>query len=70
MKKPSIPTPQNSTDLETFEQKIRRGLDLSFERLLQAKAKEDGELVLYRDGKIVHVKARDLLREREQAAAH
>jgi len=60
----------NRIDLDEFERKIRKGLALSEERLLQAKAKEDGELVLYRDGKIVHVKARDLLREREQATAH
>jgi tRNA(Phe) wybutosine-synthesizing methylase Tyw3 len=56
-------------DLDEFEQKIRKGLALSEERLLQAKAKEDGELVLYRNGQIVHVKARDLLREREQIAS-
>ena len=44
--------------------KIVKGVDLAYQRLLIVKAKEDGELVFSRDGKIVKVKARDLLNER------
>jgi len=40
--------------------KILRGIDLAYTRLLIAKQKEDGELVISRKGQIVRVKARDL----------
>ena len=40
--------------------RIIRGIDLAYERLLIAKQKEDGELVISRNGEIVRVKARDL----------
>ncbi len=40
--------------------KIIRGIDLAYYRLLIAKQKEDGELVISRNGEIVRVKARDL----------
>jgi hypothetical protein len=40
--------------------KIIRGIDLAYNRLLIAKQKEDGELVISRNGEIVRVKARDL----------
>ena len=59
----------NSLVQEDVLDKIWRGLDLSEERLLIAKAKNDEELVLDRDGKIVYVKARDLLRERNLSSA-
>jgi hypothetical protein len=40
--------------------KIIRGIDLAYKRLLAAKQKEDGELVISRDGKVIKVKARKL----------
>ena len=40
--------------------KILKGIDLAYTRLLIAKQKEDGELVFSQKGKIVRVKARDL----------
>jgi hypothetical protein len=40
--------------------KIIRGIDLAYNRLLIEKQKEDGELVISRNGEIVRVKARDL----------
>jgi len=40
--------------------KILKGIDLSYNRLLIAKQREDGELVISRNGEIVKVKARDL----------
>ena len=41
--------------------KIYKGIELSYEKLLISKQKEDGELVIFRDWKIVKVKASELL---------
>jgi hypothetical protein len=40
--------------------KILQGIDLAYQRLLSEKQKEDGELVISRDGKVIKVKAREL----------
>lgn len=40
--------------------KITEGVKLAIRRLIERTKKEDGELVISRDGKIVRVKARDL----------
>ncbi len=50
-------TEKNVKDLRN---KILKGIELAYTRLLIAKQKEDGELVISRNGKIVRVKARDL----------
>lgn len=50
-------TKENIKDLRS---KILQGIDLAYTRLLIAKQKEDGELVISRNGEIVKVKARDL----------
>jgi predicted ABC-type ATPase len=44
----------------TLREKILKGTQISFQRLLERTEKEDGYLVISRDGKIVRVKARDL----------
>jgi hypothetical protein len=41
-------------------EKVTEGVKLSIERLIEKTKKEDGELVISKDGKIVRVKARDL----------
>ena len=41
--------------------KILKGIELAYQRLLISKQKEDGELAISRDGKIVRVKASELL---------
>lgn len=46
----------------TFKKKLRKGLDLSFERLLETKKKTDGILVFSRNGKIIRIKARDFIK--------
>ena len=48
---------ENINDLRT---KILQGINLSYRRLLATKQKEDGELVISRNGKIVRVKAKEL----------
>lgn len=50
-------TRENIKDLRT---KILQGIHLSYKRLLASKQKEDGELVISRNGKIVRVKAKEL----------
>ena len=40
--------------------KITKGVKLSIERLIERTKKEDGELVISQNGKVVRVKARDL----------
>ncbi|MCL6103141.1 MAG: hypothetical protein M1292_11785 [Bacteroidetes bacterium] len=50
-------TKENVKDLRT---KILKGLELAYSRLLSSKQKDDAELVISRNGKIVKVKAREL----------
>lgn len=50
-------TKDNVKDLRA---KIILGLDLAFKRLLSSKQKEDADLVISRNGKIVRIKAREL----------
>ena len=48
-------------EVQQMEENILRGVALAYERLVEQKKKEDGELVFAReDGKIVKVKAKDL----------
>ncbi len=44
-----------------LREKIKLGVRLAYEKLVRETALRDGELVFSRDGKIVHVKAKDLL---------
>ncbi|MBP8042606.1 MAG: hypothetical protein KAZ36_11935 [Bacteroidales bacterium] len=41
---------------------ILKGLELAFKRLVEKKSKENGELVFWKDGKIIRIKAKDLLK--------
>lgn len=48
-------------EVQQMEENILKGVALAYERLVEQKKKEDGELVFARaDGKIVKVKAKDL----------
>lgn len=47
-------------DINELEKKILEGIALAYQKLVEQKKKEDGELVFSQDGKIVVVKARDL----------
>ena len=40
--------------------KITEGVKLAIKRLIERTKKEDGELVISRDGKVIRIKARDL----------
>ena len=47
-------------EIKEIREKILQGLELAFQRLVEEKKREDGELVFSKDGKIYKVKARDL----------
>ncbi len=47
---------------KTLSQQISDGLILSFEKLVRETAKNGGELVFWREGKIIYLKASELLK--------
>ena len=47
-------------EIKQMQEKIDAGILLSQNRLIENTNKEDGELVVVRDGKVVRIKARDL----------
>ena len=47
-------------DREKLKQQIRKGLDLSFKKLVKQKQAENGFLVFSEKGKIIKVKATDI----------
>ncbi|MFM9837060.1 MAG: hypothetical protein ACKVOQ_02285 [Cyclobacteriaceae bacterium] len=48
------------TESEQLVEKITGGVKLAIKRLIEKTKKEDGELVVSRDGKVVKIKARDI----------
>ena len=52
-------------NIDILSEKILKGLEISFKRLLDKKIKENGELVFGKYGKIIHVKGDDLLKLRD-----
>lgn len=47
-------------EVREFEENIVKGAHIAFQRLVNQKKKEDGELVFSRNGSIFRVKAADL----------
>ena len=47
-------------EIKQMQEKIDAGILLTQKRLIEKTKKEDGELVVVRDGKVVRIKARDL----------
>ena len=47
-------------EIKEMQEKIDAGILLARKRLIEKTKKEDGELVVVRDGKVVRVKAKDL----------
>jgi hypothetical protein len=54
----------NKIKIKELRNKIIKGIDLAYERLLIAKLKDDSELVFSRNGKIIKIKAKDLLNQK------
>jgi predicted methyltransferase MtxX (methanogen marker protein 4) len=47
-------------EIKVMRTKILQGIEISYNKLLTERQKEDGELVIYKNGKVMNVKARDL----------
>lgn len=47
-------------EIKQMQEKIDTSILLAQKRLIEKAKKEDGELVVVRDGKVVRIKARDL----------
>ncbi len=47
-------------EIKQMQEKINAGILLARKRLIEKTKKEDGELVIVRDGKVVRIKAKDL----------
>lgn len=47
-------------EIKQMQEKIDAGILLAQKRLIEKAQKEDGELVVVRDGKVVRIKAKDL----------
>lgn len=47
-------------ELEQMQEKIDAGILLAQQRLKEKCMKEDGELVIMRDGEVTHITAKDL----------
>lgn len=50
----------SKSESDKLFEKIAHGIKLSVHRLIERTKKEDGDLVISRDGKVIRVKARDL----------
>lgn len=50
----------STAESDQLVDKITAGVKLAIQRLIEKTKKEDGELVISRNGKIIKVKARDL----------
>ena len=47
-------------EIKQMQEKINAGILLARKRLVEKTRKEDGELVVVRDGKVLRIKAREL----------
>jgi hypothetical protein len=69
MKCKAMSSKKNNRPTETPDdmgEKIKEGIALSYRKLLESKAQEDQSLVFENgDGKIVYVKAKDLLKKKD-----
>ena len=52
--------PMSELEIEQMQEKIDAGILLAQQRLKEKVKKEDGELVVMRDGKITHLKADEM----------
>ncbi len=60
----------NKEEVEIMQDKIVKGVELAYNRLLIEKQKDDSELVFSSNGKIVNIKARDLVRKDKDASVN
>ncbi len=51
----------NTEEIAEIKIKILKGIDLAYQKLLEDKIKEDGEIAVSKNGKVILVKAKDLI---------
>ena len=56
-------------EVEVMRNKILQGIELAYQRLLIEKQKDDSELVFSHNGKIVAIKARDLIKKNQEESS-
>ena len=54
---------ESDKTIDILREKIQKGIQISFDKLVKEKAKNDEELVFSENGKIVRIKAKDILKE-------
>jgi len=54
---------ESDKTFDSLREKILKGIQISFEKLVKEKAKNDEELIFEENGKIVRIKAKDILKE-------
>ncbi len=54
----------NEDKVKELRNKIIKGIELAYDRMLAAKQKDDSELVFIHIGKIVKIRAKDLFNEK------
>jgi hypothetical protein len=62
MKNNNLNNPMTEKDRIELREKILKGITLAVEKLIRSKQKTDGELVYSKDGKIVFIKAKELVK--------
>jgi hypothetical protein len=48
-------------EIAEMKVKILKGIDIAYQKLIESKIKEDGEIVVCKNGKVVLIKAKDLI---------
>jgi hypothetical protein len=56
----------NKAESDILTQKFIEGVNLAIQRLIERTSQEDGELVFSKNGKIVRIKAKDLVKSNRQ----
>ncbi len=56
----------NTETAQKIKDKFIEGLNIAFKKLLIVKQKDDSDIVLYRNGEIVKIKAKDFKLEPEE----
>lgn len=54
----------NIEKVKDLREKIMKGLDLTYERLIASKLKDNSDLAISRNGKVVRVKAKDIINKK------
>lgn len=50
------------SNISAIRSNILKGLEPAFKKLVEKKSKENGELVFCKDGQIIRIKAKDLIK--------